>query len=173
MDLYADVSLWRDVWLAGVKPHPNSYRPVGERLLRLGRGRDRLSCVGARDEKRIALRVDLDAAVRRERISKSAPMGCERVAVALGPELVKDGRRALDVGQQESAVPVGRSSRISVVYQTPCRQVPLSRAVERSSASSATTAAFTRLSRRPSSQALANASSPSRSRADASVRWIS
>jgi hypothetical protein len=53
------------------------------------------------DEERVALRVDLDAAVLGGGIADDAAMRSERLRVSLGPELVQQPRRPLDVGEEE------------------------------------------------------------------------
>ena len=84
-----------------MEPHPDADRPGRERVLPLaGRGD------GARrgregDEERVALRVDLDAAVRGEGVAQHAPVLGERLRVRLGPERVQQPRRALDVREEE------------------------------------------------------------------------
>jgi hypothetical protein len=62
---------------------------------------DRLACVGKREEERVTLRVDLDATVANERVSQSPPVLGECLRVRLGPEIVQQLRRALDVGEHE------------------------------------------------------------------------
>ena len=56
--------------------------------------------VGEGDEERVALGVDLDAAVRAERLAQHRDARPARSAYA-PPELVQQPRRALDVGEQE------------------------------------------------------------------------
>jgi hypothetical protein len=64
----SDVSLVRQQRLAGVHTHPHPDRPV-ERRLHLPRRCERIRRPPERDEKRIALRVHLDAAVTGERLT--------------------------------------------------------------------------------------------------------
>src|ERR1700682_1763917 len=54
-----------------------------------------------RDEERVTLRVDLDAAMRGERFAQDAPMLGERLCVVSGAERVQELRRAHDVGEEE------------------------------------------------------------------------
>ena len=74
--------------------------PPLERILRRLRACDgvRGACEG--DEEGVALRVDLDAAVSRERLAERAPVLGEHVGVPLA-ELVQEPRRALDVGEEK------------------------------------------------------------------------
>ena len=57
--------------------------------------------VRERDEERVALRVDLDAAVPRERVPQHPPVLGQRLRIPLRAELVQQPRRALDVREQE------------------------------------------------------------------------
>ena len=70
VDVHADVALVGHERLAGVDAHPDPDRPGFERPLRLGRGGDGVGRPRERDEKRVALRVHLDAVV-----SRAAPRG--------------------------------------------------------------------------------------------------
>jgi hypothetical protein len=53
------------------------------------------------DKERIALRVDLDAAVRLERLSQYAAMLGERLRIRLRAELVQQARRPLHIREEE------------------------------------------------------------------------
>ncbi len=80
-------------------------RTAEERLAALlGRG-DRLARVRERVEERVALGVDLDAVVSRERLAEEPAVLGERLRERLGPELVEKLRRPLDVGEQEGDDP--------------------------------------------------------------------
>ena len=68
--------------------------PVEGRIHRLAGGREG-------DEERVALRVDLDAAVRGEGRAQCTTVLGQRLRVRLRPERVKQPRRALDVGEEE------------------------------------------------------------------------
>ncbi len=59
-----------------------------------GRGRER-------DEEGVALRVDLDAVVRSERVPQDSPVLRKRFRVRIRPERVEQARRALDVREEE------------------------------------------------------------------------
>ncbi len=67
-------------------------------LLRRGR---RSLCRRERDEERVALSVDLDAAVSGEGGSQRTAMLGERVGVGVRPERMEQPCRALDVGEEE------------------------------------------------------------------------
>ena len=73
----------------------------GERLLSVTRGRDGIWRRGEGDEEGVALRVDLDAAVALERLAQHTPVFGQRLGVALGPKLVQQLRRTLDVGEEK------------------------------------------------------------------------
>ena len=67
------------------------------------------------DEERVALGVDLDAAVRDERIAKDTPVLRECLGVRVRAERVQQPRRALDVGEEErdgSAREIGAHRRV-------------------------------------------------------------
>jgi hypothetical protein len=59
-------------------------------------------------ERALGLRVDLDAAVARERVAQDMPVLREQLRVALAV-LVEQPGRALDVGEEEGDGPEGRS----------------------------------------------------------------
>ena len=101
VDVLAHVTLLGYGRRAGVQPHAHADRSRLEPLARRLRGRRRSSRCRERDEERVALRVDLDAAVRGRRLAHDAPVLRERVGVARRPELVQQARRALDVGEEE------------------------------------------------------------------------
>jgi hypothetical protein len=69
MYVEADVALVRANGLARVDSHANKNRPCGEDSLALGSGCGCIRSLCERDEDRVALRVDLDAAVRGKRVS--------------------------------------------------------------------------------------------------------
>jgi hypothetical protein len=72
----------------------------GKRVLRLDRGCDRIARARKNEKERVALRVDLAAAVPAKYASKQPLMLGEDLAVTL-PELALEPRRALDVREQE------------------------------------------------------------------------
>ena len=100
VDVDADVALLRDDRLAGVQAHADADLAGLERLPRLRRRGDRLRGARERDEERIALRVDFDARVPRERLAQEAAVLGEEVGVR-GPVLVEQPRRSLDVGEEK------------------------------------------------------------------------
>ena len=72
-----------------------------EPLLRLARGAERAGGGREGDEERVALRVDLDAAVPLERVAQDTPMLGERSRVVIRAELVQEARRPLDVREEK------------------------------------------------------------------------
>ena len=101
VDVLADVALLRRGRRARVQAHTHADRSRLEALASHPRGRRRPSGCRKRDEERVALRVDLDAAVRRRRLAHDPPVLGERVRVARRPERVEQARRALDVGEEQ------------------------------------------------------------------------
>jgi hypothetical protein len=69
MDVDADVSLGGDGRLAGMEAHPEADGPAFERVAARHRRRDGARCSREGDEERVPLGVDLDAALRRERLA--------------------------------------------------------------------------------------------------------
>ena len=100
VDVDPDVALVRHDRLAGVDAHAHADRARLERVARVGGRGHGVRCARERDEERVALRVDLDAVVSRERISQGAAVLGEELGVA-GSVLLEKPRRALDVGEQE------------------------------------------------------------------------
>ena len=79
--------------------HPNRSRGQSFECFRggserAGRGREG-------DEEGIALRIDLDALIRRERLTQDTAMLCQRPRVLLGAQVMKQLRRTLDVGKEK------------------------------------------------------------------------
>ena len=101
VDVDPDVSLGRHGRRARVEAHANPERAEVERRLSVDRCGRRARCGGKGDEEGVALRVDLDPAVRGERGAESAPVLRQRLGVRLGPERVQQPRRALDVREEE------------------------------------------------------------------------
>ena len=98
----ADVAVLRQVRSARVDAHAHLDRPLAERLLRLPRRRERARCCREGDEERIALRVDLHAAVAREGRPQDAAVLGERPCIPLRAELVQQLGRPLDVREEEA-----------------------------------------------------------------------
>ena len=86
---------------AGVHSDPHLNGAAAQSLMRLFRSGERAMRRRERDEERISLRVNLDAAVSPERISQSPAVLSERLAVPFGAELVQESGRAFDVCEQE------------------------------------------------------------------------
>ena len=99
MDVDADIAVLRQQRLARVDTHPHPDRAV-QRLAGFPRSRERVRRTRERDEEGVALRVDLDAVVARERRAQHLPVLGQRVRIRL-PELVQKPRRALDVREEE------------------------------------------------------------------------
>ena len=100
VDVEADVPFLGHARLAGVYAHAHADRASGEATLCFRRRGD---CVGGareRHEERVALRVDLDAVVRRACLADDPAMLGERGAVPVA-ELVQQPCRTLDVGEEE------------------------------------------------------------------------
>jgi hypothetical protein len=64
----ADVAFLRYTRFAGVETHSDADRPGAQVALRLLGRKDGICCGGKCDEERVALRVDFDTAVARERL---------------------------------------------------------------------------------------------------------
>jgi len=99
--VHADITVLADKRLAGVDPDSNANRPLSQR--RLPR-RCRGQCIlhtPERDEQRVALRVHLHPGVRGERLPQHPPMLRQHFRVRLGPELVQQSGRTLDIGEEE------------------------------------------------------------------------
>ena len=79
--------------------HPDRTRREARQRIRGSRERSRRGREG--DEEGVSLRVDLDPAVRCERLAQNAAMLGERLRVVLRAQLVQQPRRALDVGEEE------------------------------------------------------------------------
>ncbi len=77
-----------------IGPAASADLPFACSLQRAGRA-------GERVEEGVALRVHLDAAVSAERLPQHAPVFDQGLVVRLGPELVQQLRRALDVREEE------------------------------------------------------------------------
>ena len=102
----ADVQLLTDLRLARVQPHPDEeLHTVGPRVgcevaLRIHRSRDRVLRAPERDEEGVSLRVDLVAAMRRERLAQDSLVLLEHVPVLAADPLQERGR-PLDIGEEE------------------------------------------------------------------------
>ena len=83
MDVQPDVALPGHDRLPRVKPHADVDRPVAERRLRVGGGRDRVGGPRKRDEERVPLRVHLDATMPLERLPYHTTMLAQELGVAI------------------------------------------------------------------------------------------
>ena len=97
----AHVALVGDGGRPGVNADAYAYGAAGQRLVHGLRGGGCPARSREGDEERVPLRVDLDAAVRRERLPQRMAMIGESVCVRLRSETVQKPRRALHVGEQE------------------------------------------------------------------------
>jgi hypothetical protein len=70
-------------------------------VLRSASGSYGVGCVRKRDEKRIALRVDLNAPMRGECVSQEASMLGEGLRIRVRTYLLQQLRRSLDIGKKE------------------------------------------------------------------------
>ena len=99
--------------LTGVHPDPHPHldsrwpRVSRQRSLALQAGGDRFGGVGEREEERVALGVDLHAAMVGEGAAKQRLMGGQHVRIALA-DLAEEAGRAFDVGHDEGDHPGGQ-----------------------------------------------------------------
>ncbi len=100
VDVDPDVALVRRLWLTGVDSDAHADGAALERVARVGGRRHCVRCAREGNEERVALRVDLDAVVSRERFSQGAAVLREEIRVARSV-LLEEPRRALDVGEEE------------------------------------------------------------------------
>jgi hypothetical protein len=84
VDVGADVAFFREERRAGVHAYPYVDRSRSERLRRLGGGLERTRRGRERIEEGVPLCVDLDAAVRGERLAQDAAVLGERLRIPLG-----------------------------------------------------------------------------------------
>jgi hypothetical protein len=94
VNIRSDIALLRQQRRAGVEAHPYRQRDL---LLRLTR---RSECTGGGregDEKRISLRINLNAALPLERLPQDSPMFGQPRCVLRLPDLVQEPRRTLNV----------------------------------------------------------------------------
>ena len=119
-DVEPEVPLLADRGLAGVQPHPHPHRrAVGplvglERALGRDRGANGIAGAPERVEERIALRVDLRAAVRGERLADDPPVVARHIGVRVA-ELLEQPGRALDVGEHEGDGSGGQRRHAAIV----------------------------------------------------------
>ena len=95
-----DVSLLGHPRLAGVEPHPDADRPLGQAALGVRGCGGRVRRARERHEERVTLRVDLDAVVGRASGAHDPAVIVECVAVPVA-ELVQQPRRPLDVREEK------------------------------------------------------------------------
>jgi hypothetical protein len=83
-----------------VDSHADANRARPERSSRVVGGGDCVGRAGERDEEGVALGIDLDARVPRERVTQGAPVLREEIGVCRSVFL-EQPRRALDIGEEE------------------------------------------------------------------------
>jgi hypothetical protein len=103
MNVDADVALVREQRLARVDAHAHADRPA-QGCLSFPGGLERVLRTCKSDEEGIALRVDLDATVSRERLAERAAVLRQHLGVAVA-ELTQQARRSLDVREEKSDRP--------------------------------------------------------------------
>ena len=101
MDVLADIALPTDVRAPGMHAHAHADRTGRQRPLGLAGGLDRLGRRRERNEERVPLSVDFDAAPRSARLADDATMLGERVGICLCAELAQKPRRSFYVGEEE------------------------------------------------------------------------
>jgi len=100
MDVQTDVARTAGTRLPGMDAAAHAYPiEVGERSLDLDRGGDRLVCALERNEKAVALDVDLYSVVYCETLANATVVLFEERCVLVA-ELLDEARRSLDVGEQ-------------------------------------------------------------------------
>ena len=97
----SDIALGCQMRRSGVEADAHADRARSQRLECLGCRRQRARRSREGDEEGVALGVDLDTAVVRERRTEDAAVLGERVGICLRTQLVKEPGRALDVGEEE------------------------------------------------------------------------
>ncbi len=101
VDVDPDVALLGHDRLACMDAYADADGTGFEQPARVVRGGDSVGSSAECDEERIALRVDLDTGVTRERIAENAPVFCQGAAVDVRSEFLQEPRRALDVCEEE------------------------------------------------------------------------
>src|SRR5262249_14722811 len=105
--------------------------PVRRRVLTLGADRcsDRVARACEDVEERVALRVDLDAVARSERVADDAPVSAENIRVCVAEPLQVLGR-GLDIGEHERHGS-GRELRPATIVRPEPAQMPMRSASRR------------------------------------------
>ena len=124
MQVDSDVAAVDQKRRAGVHSDPHLNGAAAKSLMRLFRSGERAVRRRECDEERVSLRVNLDAAVSRERIPQSSPALNERLAVQLGAELLQQPRRAFDVCEQEGDSARGQGAHLGGSCAIPARPAP-------------------------------------------------
>ena len=111
VDVDAPVVVVADLNVAGMDAHPDAQRavvrPLGrfERILCGGGSPQRGTRLAERDEERVAVGVDFDAAVGGPHLAQDLVMSRQYVAVEVA-DLLQQPRRALDVAEEQGQVAV-------------------------------------------------------------------
>ena len=116
MDIGPNVPLVGDERLAGVDPDSDAHGSVGERLLGVSSRGDRIGRARERDKERVALSVDLDPSVPRERVTEQLAVLRKDIRVTLA-ELVQQTRRAFDVGEEQRHRSARKSPHAGIIPQ--------------------------------------------------------
>ena len=101
MDVHPHVSLVREQRLASVQADAHAQRHVQDRVVGSTGGSDRSASRLERDEERVALRIDLDAAVPLPHTTQRNAMDIQRQRVVRSPEPAQQRGRTFDVREQE------------------------------------------------------------------------
>jgi hypothetical protein len=111
VDVDPDITLVGERRRPGVDADPDADRTVGQSVGDAGRRRQGVGRGRERDEERVALGVDLVAAVGRDRVPDDPPMFGQSGRIGIGAELLDEAGRPLDVGEQERDRPARQYSR--------------------------------------------------------------
>jgi hypothetical protein len=106
MNVEPDVPLFGEQRLAGVEPDADPDWALAQHLVGVDRGRECATGTRERDEERVSLRADLDAAVPSENRTKTTMVIPEQIYTGI-PNFLQQPRRALNVGEQKVTVPLG------------------------------------------------------------------
>src|SRR5919201_5199857 len=94
------LALVREQRLSGMQSHANPNRTIREGVASLGRCGQCVGCLGKSNEECVALRVDLDTTVARERGPQHAPVVGKKLDIAV-TELLQQTRRSLHVCEKK------------------------------------------------------------------------
>ena len=106
-----------------MKADANPNRTISQGMLPLSRSCKSVSCAGEGDEERVALGVDLDAAVFYEDVAKAAPVIGEQFGIGIA-ELIQQPGRSLDVREEERHRPARQFAHVRMIAQTVAVEAP-------------------------------------------------